>query len=407
MYQLELDAIDKIFNKDGFINLVINDTIKKQHLDDERRSLFTKIVYGVVENKIYLDYQISFYLKNPNINNDVYNILRMGCYMIYFLNIKNYHVLDSLVEMTKVKYPNMSGLVNAILRNFTRNPLKEIEKENKLEYLSIKYSYPIKVVTFLNKQYPDSIEDILKPSIDNYNIYRINTLKAEKKDIVSKFSNACYLDDALITKDNLNHTKEFKDGSLVYQDYASQRVAYTSGIKENDTVLDMCSAPGSKAFHVAAITNNKAKITCCDIYEHKAKLIEEQAKKLGVTCIKTKVCDSSLEKYDKPFDVVLLDAPCSGLGVMKHKCDLKYHFEFNKIKEIVTLQKALLGAACLNVKVGGTLIYSTCTINKEENEEMMNYFLKKHKNFEKVLEESYLPSDKHDGFYICKLKKLS
>lgn len=407
MYQIELDAIDKIFNKDGFINLVINDTIKKQHLDKNRSALFTKIVYGVVENKIYLDYQLSFYLKNPSISNDIINILRMGCYMIYFMDIKNYHVIDSLVEMTKAKYDNYSGLVNAILRNFSRNPLKEIKKDNKIEYLSIKYSYPVKVVSFLEKQYPKDIEDILAPAKVNYNIYRINTLRTKKEDIKTKFSDAEYLDDALISKDNLNHTKEFKEGLLIYQDYASQRVAYISGIKEKDQVLDMCSAPGSKAFHVAALTSNKANITCCDIYEHKVKLIEEQAKKLGVTCIKTKVCDSSMEKYQTPFDVVLLDAPCSGLGVMKHKCDLKYHFEFNKIKEITTLQKALLGAACLNVKVGGTLIYSTCTINKEENEEMMAYFLKKHKNFEKVMEESYLPSDKHDGFYICKLRKVS
>ena len=379
MYELELEAIDKIFHKDGFINLVINDFIKKNNLDEQRKNLFTKIVYGVVENKIMLDYQLSFYLKNPNISNDIRNILRMGAYMIHDLNLANYHIIDSLVEMTKVKYDNYSGMVNAILRNLTRNEWKEINTEDKVEYLSIKYSYPKNLVKFLLSEYPKDIENILAPTSDNYNLYRINTLKASKEEIIKNFKDIEVIDDCIITKANLNNTKEFKTKQIVYQDYASQRVAVVAGVKKGDKVLDMCSAPGSKAFHVAALTNNACSITACDVYEHKTKLIDDMAKMLGVTCIKTKTCDSSMTKYDEPFDVVLLDAPCSGLGVIKHKVDLKYHFDFNKIKEITTLQKALLGMACINTKVGGTLVYSTCTINKQENEEMIAYFLKKHK----------------------------
>ena len=165
----------------------------------------------------------------------------------------------------------------------------------------------------------------------------------------------------------------------------------------------MCSAPGSKAFHMAALTNNNAEITCCDIYEHKIKLINDMAKNLGVTCLKPTVCDSVMQTYEEPFDYVLLDAPCSGLGVMKHKVDLKYQFNMKDVEDIVVLQKALLGRASRNVKVGGTLVYSTCTINKMENEEMIKYFLKKHKEFKLLEVHQLLPTNKNDGFYIAKM----
>ncbi len=406
MYSIELTAIDKIFNGKAFINLVINDTIKKSTFDDSRKALFTKIVYGVVENRIYLDYQLSFYLRNDNIADDIKNILRMGTYMIYFLNLANYHIIDSLVEMTKEKYPNYTKMVNAILRNLTRNKLKEISKDDMDTYMSIKYSYPINLVRFLRKQYPEDIEDILKPSTNIYNTYRINTLKVKQEELLKKL-NCKYelIDGAIITKTNLSNKDYFKKNQLVYQDYASQMVSLVLDPKENDVILDMCSAPGSKSFHIASMVNNNASITSCDIYEHKTKLIIDEAKRLGVTCIKTITCDSSLYNFEQSFDKVLLDAPCSGLGVMKHKCDLKYQFTFKDKNDIIVLQKALLGKACKVLKDNGILVYSTCTINKEENEEMIKYFLKKHKEFVLLEEHKYLPTDKHDGFYICKMKK--
>ena len=175
--------------------------------------------------------------------------------------------------------------------------------------------------------------------------------------------------------------------------------------KKNDNILDMCSAPGSKSFHMASLVNNECQITSCDIYEHKIKLINDEAARLGITCIKTITCDAAIYNFDKEYDKVLLDAPCSGLGVMKHKCDLKYKFTLKDKDDIIVLQKSLLGKACKVVKKGGILVYSTCTINKEENEDMIKYFLKKHKEFEKVEEINYLPNEKHDGFYICKMIK--
>lgn len=409
MYTLELTAINKILINKGFINIVINDVLKESKLDLKRKALFTRIVYGTVENKILLDYQISFYLEKDSLSKELKNLLRMATYMVLYMNISNHHVVLEIVEMVKKLSPNYTSLFNGILRNITRNGEQEVYFDDYNRTLSVKYSYPISLISLLKKQYPDELESILEHDSDTYNVYRINTLKTTveyiKEDL--KDYDIEIVNNAIITKANLTNLNVFKKGYIVYQDLASQMVSEVMDPKENSTILDMCSAPGSKAFHMAALTNNSAEITCCDIYEHKIKLINDMAKNLGVTCLKPLVTDSVMQTYEKPFDYVLLDAPCSGLGVMKHKVDLKYQFNMKDVEDIVVLQKALLGRASRNVKVGGILVYSTCTINKMENEEMIKYFLKKHKEFKLLEDHKLLPTNKNDGFYIAKLIRES
>lgn len=409
MYTKELTAINKILINKGFINIVINDALKDFKEPIQRKALFTRIVYGVVDNKMLLDYQISFYLKKDSMPKELKNLLRMGTYMILYMNLTNHHVVKEIVEMTKKLSPNYASLFNAILRNITKNGEQEVYFDDQNRLLSVKYSYPVNLVVLLKNQYPDEYLDILKHEDEFYNVYRINTLKTTIEDVTNdlKDFDVEIINDAIITKHNLTNLNLFKKGLIVYQDLASQKVCEVLGPKEGMKILDMCSAPGSKAFHIAAKTKNNAEITCCDIYEHKIKLIEDMAKNLGVTSIKTKLCDSIMQTYDEPFDMVLLDAPCSGLGVIKHKVDLKYQFNMKDVNDIIVLQKALLGRASRNVSVGGTLVYSTCTINKMENEEMIKYFLKKHKDFELIKELKYLPTNKNDGFYIAKLIRKS
>ena len=405
MYTLELNAINKILINKGFINIVINDLLKESKLDKQRKTLFTRIVYGTVENKILLDYQISFYLQKDSLSKELKNLLRMATYMVLYMNISNHNVVLEIVEMVKKLSPNYTSLFNGILRNIARNGEQEVYFDDYNRTLSVKYSYPISLIGLLKKQYPDDIENILAHDTDIYNVYRINTLKTTvdfiKEDL--KDYDIEIVNNAIITKANLTNLNIFKKGLIVYQDLSSQMVSEVMNPSNNSRILDMCSAPGSKAFHLAAITNNTSEIMCCDIYEHKIKLINDMAKNLGVTCLKPLVCDSIMQTYEEPFDYVLLDAPCSGLGVMKHKVDLKYQFNMKDVEDIIVLQKALLGRASRNVKVGGTLVYSTCTINKQENEEMMKYFLKKHKEFKLLEEHKLLPTNRNDGFYIAKL----
>ena len=168
-------------------------------------------------------------------------------------------------------------------------------------------------------------------------------------------------------------------------------------------VLDSCAAPGSKSFHMAAIMNNCGSITSCDIYPHKIKLIDEEANRLGINIINSKVCDARNYDYQDIYDYVLCDVPCSGMGTMKHKPDVKLRLTCDKIKEITQLQKDILNNVANYVKVGGVLVYSTCTINKNENERQIEIFLENHENYNKIYEESILPTNMNDGFYICKL----
>ena len=174
--------------------------------------------------------------------------------------------------------------------------------------------------------------------------------------------------------------------------------------KENDVILDSCSAPGSKSMHLASIINNKGSITSLDVYDHKIKLIEENANKLGVTCIKAYNKDATTVSFDHKFDVILADVPCSGLGVIRHKPDLKYQMTLEKIESIKKLQNDIVNNVLQYLKEGGTFVYSTCTINKDENELFIEKLIKKYPNLKKEEEIITLPTLYEDGFYICKLR---
>ena len=416
MYTLELEAISQIIGLDGYTNIVVDKFLKENELSDFRKRLFTKIVYGVVENKIYLDYQLKFYLENKEVKSVFKNLLRMGVYMIFMMDIKNYHVVSEIVEMAKKRDYRASKMVNAVLREMLRQGLKEIPTADKCTYLSIKYSYPINLVKCLNKMYPDEIEAILEPAGESLNSYRINNhlMKSEevaailkKEEIPFKIKGAF-----LSTSKNLLQHELFKKGIITFQDYASQKVGIIMNPKPNEKILDVCSAPGSKTCHLASLMNDTGLVTACDIHKHKLLLIEENVKKQHLHNVEVCLNDGAKAPFKKNdeivlFDQVLVDAPCSGLGVMKHKVDLKYHITMNKLRELVTLQAEILSNSAKNVKIGGFLTYSTCTINKEENKAQIARFLSHHANFKEVMIESTLPiNNEEDGFFICKMERV-
>lgn len=336
--------------------------------------------------------------------------------MISFMNTPNHYVVNEIVKTVKKEDYRASTFVNAILRKYIDNDIYtqaicDINKLGKDERLSILYSIDLDLVKLLKSQYND-VESILIPNNTRLNTYRINTLKTTDIDVKKQLDldNISYSIDGvtLYSKESLISHQLFIEGKIVAQDASSIKVSQVASPKENINVLDVCSAPGSKSMHLAAIMNNTGTITSCDIYEHKLKLIEENAKKLGVTNLTIKLSDGATSSYDKEFDLILADVPCSGLGVINHKSDLKYNMTINKIKEINTLQKQIINNVCKYVKQGGTLVYSTCTINKDENEYLINEFLSKHDNFKKV-EEHIIVQNKdvnQDGFYICKLERI-
>lgn len=410
MYQLARDAITRIINEEAYTNLVVSEVIEKHSLTEHERRLFTKIVYGTVEKYLLLDYYLKPYTQGKRLKPYLKNTLRMGVYMLFFMDIANHFVVNELVKIVKKKDYKGSQLVNAIFRSILKDGLKDIKASSYLEELSIKYSYPLSLVEEIYKQYPVDIESILNMDYQsNYNIYRINTLKTTIED-VEKYLQVQQIrykiDKTTIWVENsLINDVLFKSGKIIAQDSSSQKVGFVADPRVGNRILDACSAPGGKACHMATIMENQGEIVCLDVYDHKIKLIEENAKKQGITIIKPMVCDSREYKTDELFDVIVVDAPCSGLGVMDHKVDLKYRMNVDTMNNLVGLQKEILDNLEQYVKVDGFLVYSTCTINQNENNKQIDEFLKNHTNYEKIYEEQFLPNNLGDGFYICKLQR--
>ena len=410
MYQLARDAITRIINEEAYTNLVVSEVIEKHSLTEHERRLFTKIVYGTVEKYLLLDYYLKPYTQGKRLKPYLKNTLRMGVYMLFFMDIANHFVVNELVKMVKKKDYKGSQLVNAIFRSILKQELPSIKASSYLEELSIKYSYPQSLVEEIYKQYPSDIESILNMDYkQNYNIYRINTLKSSVEEVVEYLNTKSikYMIDktTIWVENSLINDVLFKDGMIIAQDASSQKVGFIANPSPGDRVLDACSAPGGKACHMGTIMNNQGEIVCLDVYDHKIELIKENASKQGISIIKPMVQDSRTYEPIELFDIIVIDAPCSGLGVMDHKVDLKYRMNAESMNGLVNLQKEILENLHKYVKLNGYLVYSTCTINQNENNKQMDEFIKNHPNYEKIYEEQILPNNLGDGFYICKLQR--
>jgi 16S rRNA (cytosine967-C5)-methyltransferase len=245
---------------------------------------------------------------------------------------------------------------------------------------------------------------------------RINTLKTNYDEVIEvlnkekmEYQISDLVNDGIIINRSMVNHPLFKEGKITVQDIASQMVTEVACPEEDSLVIDLCSAPGGKTSHMAAWMNNTGTIYACDVHAHKIKLMEKNFKRLGVTNVKTQLIDArEVHKVVKneSFDYVICDMPCSGLGVMSHKCDLKYNITHEAIDEIISLQKEILKASYPLLKKGGYLVVSTCTINKSENEEQIEYLTKLYPDFEVEYQKTFLPFEYGtDGFFICKLRK--
>ena len=413
MLQKVIESLVQILNQEGYTNIVVSDTIKHANFTDYEKRLYTKLVYGVVENKILLDYLVQPLTSGKRIKPYLKNAIRVGVYSIDYLNIQDHYIVNSLVQTVKKKDYKASTFLNAILRKYLELPKRKIATGNYLQDLSIKYSINLELIELLQKQYPDCIEEILSVKQDSKQSYRINTLKTNKEEIAnllnSKGIDYQIIDDViLITKENLINDELFKNGLIVAQDASSIKVGLVLNPNINTSILDMCSAPGSKTTHLAALMENQGKIEAYDLYKHKVKLIEHNLKRLGVKNVHVQAGDSTklIERYPpETFDRILLDAPCSGFGVLKRKPEIKYH-DSSVMDGLIPLQALLLENAYNLLKNDGTMVYSTCTINKKENGMMIEHFIQKHPDMKVIEQRTILNYEYHtDGFYMCKMKK--
>ena len=406
MYKKIAYDLYQIFNENAYLSIIINENIKK--IDDKNQTLYTKIMYGVVEQKLALDYQISFYTKGKRIKPLIKNILRMGIYMLDELNIPKYAVVNELVDATKKIDFHASALVNSILRNYLRDGKKEIDKKDMINYISIYCSIPYDIVQYLYPTYQDKLLTYYKSS-NHFNHYRINNLKTNLEEIITFLNNNNIIyemnNNFISTPTSLINYDIFKEGKIISMDYSSMQVIEFLDHYNYNEVLDVASAPGMKACYLAEKMNNKGHITCCDIYLNKINKIKENVNKLGINNIDTLLADARTYSYPIKYDLIICDAPCSGLGTINHKPDLKYHLKLDDIKDIINLQEDILNHIKDYLNDDGIILYSTCTINKEENENQINKFLINNPNFKLIKEQNISPSELQDGFYMAIIKK--
>lgn len=385
-----------------------------------------ELVYGVLENKLLLDYVIDQIVDKgiESIKPSDLNILRMGVYQLAKMDsVPEYAAVNESVKLAKRFAKGREGFINGVLRSYIgkKYSIKLPDRsEDELKYLSIKYSYePWIISTWLESYDTDFVEELLKAGNETPELtVRANTLRTSKEDLTKaltdrgfKVSEGKFSSLALNVRGSfLLESEFFNQGLFSVQDEASQMVVEKLDPQPGEVIVDVCAAPGGKTLAIAERMHNIGKIVASDIYKRKLDIITKESNRLGVSIIETKTWDGT--KVDSALvdkaDRVLVDAPCSGLGVVRRKPEIKYKQFGDEMAGLPTKQLAILSASSYYVKPGGILLYSTCTINPAENERVVKAFLRQNSTYEIEEKIQYLPNvHGTDGFFVCKMKKSS
>jgi len=421
--------LGKTFSKGGYSNILLDKTLNNIDMSAQEKALCAAIYYGVLERKITLDYIISQYSRSKlsKINPVALNILRTGIYQLKFMdNIPDsVAVNESVNTAKKLKLAKLSGFVNAVMRSFLRDEKQIKYPDSEIERISVEYSVPLWLGQMLCENYSRSqMQSLLEGSVEKPPVtIRLNNLKGSSEDILPRLSalspvktpaEGCYE----ICSGNVKNEQSFKDGLFHVQDIASQLCCKAVDPKPDEVILDVCSAPGGKAFTMAQLADDKAKIYAFDIHEHRVKLIRDGAQRLGIKSITAMQGNASEYSESVPLaDKILCDVPCSGLGVIRRKPEIKYK-NYEEFERLPDIQYKILENAARYLKVGGELVYSTCTVNSKVNSAVIARFLREHTNFEGItfLESMGKPFGSFkvtlfpenfasDGFFISKIRR--
>lgn len=440
--EIVLDMLIQVIDGEEYSHRVLGRTLRYyQGRDKQERAFISRLFIGTVKSYLTLDYVIEQFSSLPvrKMKPLIRNLLRLSVYqLLYMDSIPASAVCNEAVKLAKKRgFIKLAGFVNANLRNIVRmGDIKYPDRDEDIrEYLSVRYSAPRWIVEMLLDQYDiTTVETILEASLrENEITIRCNRMKATPEELkemlndqgVVRLIEHPYLKEAFLIKDfdYLEGLDAFNDGLFTVQDVSSMLVGEASGAKSVDFVVDVCAAPGGKALHIA---EKASKVSARDLTQFKVKLIEENILRMGTHNIETKVWDATRLDSDiiNKADIVIADLPCSGLGVLGKKYDIKYKLTQNQQKELVELQRNILNVVSQYVKPGGILIYSTCTINHHENMGNMEWFLANH-DFVSDNMNNYLPEILHsdttkagylqllqgihptDGFFICRMRKES
>ena len=405
---IAFDILYQVFKDEAYSNLALDSAISEA--DGKDKAFINNLVMGVIERIITLDYLIAPYLKSKA-KPKVMLILYIGAYQLYFMDkVPSSAAINTSVELaseTGLSY--YKSLINAVLHKVDNNRINLEE----IEDLSVKYSCPHNLINMWKKQYgEDKCREILCAINAKPPVFAVpNTLYVDADELLYELMNCgidCETDGELVrinSSVDISALKPFKDGLFHIQDKSSFECAMALEAKEGDTVLDICSAPGGKAFTIAERMNNKGKVFAFDIHSHRVKLIADGAERLGLTNVECGVNDALEYNEDMPkADRILCDVPCSGFGIIRRKPEIRYK-ELDSIKSLPEIQVSILETSARYLKENSRIVYSTCTLNKKENENVVRAFIEKHENFRLIKEQTVFPSENGgDGFYYAVLE---
>lgn len=420
--ELAINVLYKVEFGEGYSNVALDKELNKSDLDTVDKAFASELVYGVLTWKITLDEIIKMYssIKIKKISPWILNILRIGIYQIVFLDkIPESAAVNESVKLAKqYGHEASSKFVNAILRKIEKNEMEKLlayiatKPILEDEIISIVTSHPLWMVDELLKEYDKKFvtEFLNANNITPEITLRSNRLKTTRDElykllILRKIDcRKGNLEDSIKVK----KMTDFKGKLFTVQDEAAQLACLKLAAKPDEIVLDACSAPGGKTTYLAEIMENKGEVEAWDIHPHRVRLVEEAAKKLDISIIHAKVHDAtiSMPSYKEKFDKILLDVPCSGLGVIRKKPDIKWTRKIEDFEELMSVQEKILDTCSEYLKPGGRMVYSTCTVLKRENEEQIDRFLLTHSDFTLVEQVKLFPNvDETDGFYIAVLER--
>jgi 16S rRNA (cytosine967-C5)-methyltransferase len=434
--EVALDVIEAVEKNQSYSNLLLNHTIEKHHISGPDVGLLTEITYGTIQRKMTLDYFLAPFIRKK-VDPWVRQLLRLSLYqMIYLDKVPDRAVLFEAVELAKKRgHKGISGLVNGVLRSVQRNGVPSLaEIADPVERISVETSHPFWLVKRWTEQF--GLEKTRKMCETNllapHQSARVNTVKTTKVELMEKLQTedievkeSPILPEAIYSiKGNLAKTSFYKDGLLTIQDESSMLVSYALELDKGMRVLDACAAPGGKTTHIAEKLQGTGEVFAMDLHPHKVKLIEENARRLGLENITTKALDSRKASdihESGTFDRILVDAPCSGLGVLRRKPDIKYTKKEEDLNALQTIQLDILSSVAPPLKKDGLLVYSTCTVDENENTGTVEAFLAAHPEFEEhsltAMPEAVKPFVKNnklqifpqdfggDGFFIACFRK--
>ena len=390
---IALNILRKTISDESFTSLLMRKELEK--LEKVQRPFVTNIVQGVLKNYELLEYNVNLYVRKTSLTNKL--ILMMALYERYFLKEKEYAVNNSYVELSKTKYDK--SFINATLRN-----IRELKYSDN-EWINV--SLPEWLYKLIKKQYPDDYRTV----IENYHsvhktYYRLNPNKTDFDYLKDKYDIKIMENNVFISKQNLINTDDFNNGFFYIQDINAAKLTSVLKLKEDYTLLDVCSAPGSKLFNTLELLKDSNTFSN-DLNSTRLELIKKKALILGYKNINFLNCDGRYlnSKLNMKFDVIMMDVPCSGLGVIGRKPDIKFHIKPENLDELQNIGYEILNNCSKLLKEDGQILYSTCTINRKENEKQIEKFIKNNPEF-KIIEEKTIIESYGDLFYYCLLSRV-